>query len=758
MFTKMGILVVFRHSIVYNDITCYRTYCVERQGHPTMAGQSSKFRFHKTNAFRKAAKRWDAELDRSVKERYALADKPLPPEYESSADALKALEDKRTAWKLMMTENGKPNAVMGVAEAVDILIDTVAMTVQVGSGENSSLLVYNYDSGVYEYSTSTLNQYIVKLLNKSSNQIISSVNITLIGRKQDLALFNPLPEHRVGVGNGIYNFITGQLEPYNPMWTTLTKISTDYVPGYKLPESFGELTFDKLVNDLANYNPERIELLHQICMAIFTGHNVAPALFLIQGDGGDGKSTFFQMISAVLGPANVANVNFRDLEAQDKLIECANTKLVLGLDNDANLYIKNTSVMKSMSSHETMTISRKYLNAIAVRFTATFVQICNDMPRFAETGDAIQRRVVVFKAENSHYKHGTDKPRYDKDVLRPEFLIHVLSTILDETHISFYTNYNEVDKEVLDDALNVDDILGQFMSDLDMMGVFGPQVSTIPLTHLFAAYKAWLASSAPGTSGLSARGFAHKSTRVLKQYGFARDNVRAVIRPSSLENNGEYSPAIFGYLRESQQFEEALKFNAPTRVISRKGERTIAVGANRSAGKRNAKVCSVYEFFGIDDTIEAYMKKNEKELYKTYKEECEKLRGKIIKVGEVKLEVQENVLNDVAKAPANIAVAYNNGDIDSFDAVIEWLKKIDNLARSEDDAMLNETIRATYDNVSMLADQISQSSKDPQLILYAENAKFATVANQAQGLIEFIEQLKRNIETKRKHDNDGQEQ
>ena len=152
------------------------------------------------------------------------------------------------------------------------------------------------------------------------------------------------------------------------------------------------------------------------------------------------------------------------------------------------------------------------------------------------------------------------------------------------------------------------------------------------------------------------------------------------------------------------------------------------------------------------------MKKNEKELYKTYKEECEKLRGKIIKVGEVKLEVQENVLNDVAKAPANIAVAYNNGDIDSFDAVIEWLKKIDNLARSEDDAMLNETIRATYDNVSMLADQISQSSKDPQLILYAENAKFATVANQAQGLIEFIEQLKRNIETKRKHDNDGQEQ
>src|SRR5699024_4970539 len=232
---------------------------------------------------------------------------------------------------------------------------------------------------------------------------------------------------KIAAGNGLYNCLKNELEENDPRYTVNEIIGTA-----SRPDTFDQATpmcekcpFEKLYAECCHHEPDRIQLLKQICKAVVTGHSVAPAMFIIMGRGGDGKSTFFQMLVNVIGENNTGFVNFSEIKKEDKMAQTVGKKLVLGMDNNANEYIKDTALLKSMSAHEYITHSRKYEKALSVRFSGTFVQLCNEMPRFAETGDSIARRVVCLHALNSHYREGSEDRTINVLIEQESFKEHV---------------------------------------------------------------------------------------------------------------------------------------------------------------------------------------------------------------------------------------------------------------------------------------------------------------------------------------------
>lgn len=483
----------------------------------------------------------------------------------------------------------------------DILVQTLPMVIIPAKDGHTALAVYDPDTRIYTSSSTTiLNTALVTLFGTSSNQLLATLTMSLIGRKEKFYFhYRPLPKYKIAVGNGIYNGLIGKLEPFTPKYTILTKIETNYNPDAKQPDLGHGFSFQQMVNQLADGNRARTTLLKQICKSIITGVSTSAALFIFLGKGGDGKSTFFQLLENVIGSQNTAHVNFSEINSDDKLLETMGKKLVVGLDNDTNIYIRKTAKLKSMAAHEAVTYSRKYLSAISVPFTATIVQLCNDMPRFSETGTSMRRRLVTFKAEHSYTLTGTENNDVSKYIQNKEFLEYVLKEILD---FDYTLNYNDVDRQITNDTLDEEDTIGQFIDDMDQIHLFDGVNKMIPLPHLYAAYLDWSAANQQSSRPYSTRAFSAKIIDPLFDRGYTRQTIPVRLR--TIIDSGEFIPASFDEISSGKRLAEVLADTkrVSTRVFVKTGERNV----RRYEFRRHDGAASPVDYFGLSSEYQAF--------------------------------------------------------------------------------------------------------------------------------------------------------
>lgn len=483
----------------------------------------------------------------------------------------------------------------------DILVRTLPMVVIPAKDGHAALAVYDPDARIYTSSATTiLNTALVTLFGTSSNQLLATLTMSLIGRQEKFYFhYRPLPKYKIAVGNGIYNGLVRKLEPFTPKYTILTKIETNYNPNAKQPDLGHGFSFQQMVNQLADGNRARTTLLKQICKSIITGVSTSAALFIFLGKGGDGKSTFFQLLENVIGSQNTAHVNFSEINSDDKLLETMGKKLVVGLDNDTNIYIRKTAKLKSMAAHEAVTYSRKYLSAISVPFTATIVQLCNDMPRFSETGTSMRRRLVTFKAEHSYTLTGTENNDVSKYIQNREFLEYVLKEILD---FPYMLNYNDVDRQITNDTLDEEDTIGQFIDDMDQIHLFDGVNKMIPLPHLYAAYLDWSAANQQSSRPYSTRAFSAKIIDPLFDRGYTRQTIPVRLR--TIIDSGEFVPASFDEISSGKRLSEVLNDTkrVSTRVFVKTGERNV----HRYEFRRHDGSASPIDYFGLSSDYHAF--------------------------------------------------------------------------------------------------------------------------------------------------------
>lgn len=483
----------------------------------------------------------------------------------------------------------------------DILVRTLPMVVIPAKDGHTALAVYDPDARIYTSSATTiLNTALVTLFGTSSNQLLATLTMSLIGRQEKFYFqYRPLPKYKIAVGNGIYNGLVRKLEPFTPKYTILTKIETNYNPNAEQPDLGHGFSFQQMVNQLADGNRARTTLLKQICKSIITGVSTSAALFIFLGKGGDGKSTFFQLLENVIGSQNTAHVNFSEINSDDKLLETMGKKLVVGLDNDTNIYIRKTAKLKSMAAHEAVTYSRKYLSAISVPFTATIVQLCNDMPRFSETGTSMRRRLVTFKAEHSYTLTGTENNDVSKYIQNREFLEYVLKEILD---FPYMLNYNDVDRQITNDTLDEEDTIGQFIDDMDQIHLFDGVNKMIPLPHLYAAYLDWSAANQQSSRPYSTRAFSAKIIDPLFDRGYTRQTIPVRLR--TIIDSGEFVPASFDEISSGKRLSEVLNDTkrVSTRVFVKTGKRNV----RRYEFRRHDGSASPIDYFGLSSDYHAF--------------------------------------------------------------------------------------------------------------------------------------------------------
>ena len=577
-------------------------------------------------------KKYDEYIKSKRKHLYDNQPDRKPRIYSDTKEACKAIDDerKKIASKIMYKKSLKNEPDLNAGQVADAIINAkIAIVIIPGIGGINTLAYYNYDKKIYEIRSNSkqtvFDDYVkAAFLSKPSRNFRDLVedNLDSNDLREKMAIYNPKEDYEIPVGNGIFNCLTDELDSYDPFITITSKIATNYIKNAEHPHFESGFRFEKLISDFCNNDKERLILFNQIIKTIILGKKPASAIFIVLGEGGGGKSLVFRMCANVIGKEHTGEIKLDQLNQDDKIVEVYNKKLAIGYDNNANIYLGKTSIFKLIASNEYLSMSRKYLSSISASFDATMVQLCNSMPRFGETGSEIARRAVILKAEND--LSGKANKSFEKDIKNERLHEYILSYMLDESKVPYFSNYNAVDNQILNDTLSEEDYLSQFIDDMVSFGFISKSNTKIPSNILYAAYQDWHSENMPSSKIMSKSGFSSRIKKVMYKIGYQFNTELGESHAllSTLKSEGSLDVEKIqksSYCDINGKLAEVLC--KPTR--SNYFVLTGHLDTSKRVLKRNSVKVSVVEFFELADEFKELFGNdfNKKELIETNKSE-----------------------------------------------------------------------------------------------------------------------------------------
>lgn len=162
---------------------------------------------------------------------------------------------------------------------------------------------------------------------------------------------------------------------------------------------------------------ELIEYVQQIVGLSAIGKVYVEALIISYGDGRNGKSTFWNTISRVLGTysgsisADALTVGCKR-NVKPEMAELKGKRLIIAAELEEGMRL-NTSVIKQLCSTDEVTAEKKYKDPFKYVPSHTLVLYTNHLPRVGANDEGTWRRLIVipFNAKiegNSDIKNYTD--------------------------------------------------------------------------------------------------------------------------------------------------------------------------------------------------------------------------------------------------------------------------------------------------------------------------------------------------------------
>jgi len=281
--------------------------------------------------------------------------------------------------------------------------------------ENTRVAMYLPEEGIYTRNTTLIKRVISWLepkhnSNKADEVIYHLTNMADVKEKTE-------SRYLVPVENGIFNLKTKTLEPFSPDNVFTTKISTRYVDQPEKPVIDG-WDIDAWLNSIACGDSEIVHLLWQVINDSLNGnYSRKKAIFLV-GGGNNGKGTFQQLITNLIGLKNMATLKVNEFDLQFRLSVLEGKTAVIGDDVPANVYIDDSSNFNSVVTGDVVSVEFKNKQPYNTIFNCSVIQSTNDMPKFKNKTDGTIRRLVIvpFKANfNGEIENPKIKEEYIND-------------------------------------------------------------------------------------------------------------------------------------------------------------------------------------------------------------------------------------------------------------------------------------------------------------------------------------------------------
>ena len=159
---------------------------------------------------------------------------------------------------------------------------------------------------------------------------------------------------------------------------------------------------DKFLDFLTCNDKDLRMVVEEMLGHVLMTHDFPHKTFFLTGEaGGNGKSTFIEMVRGMVGSPLVSSVPLKKFDNDDTSLATLAGKLVnLADDVDAS-YLENSGNFKSLASGDTILVRPIYSGAFELQNTATLIFTCNETPRFKDRTGGLTRRMQVIPCENT---------------------------------------------------------------------------------------------------------------------------------------------------------------------------------------------------------------------------------------------------------------------------------------------------------------------------------------------------------------------
>lgn len=193
----------------------------------------------------------------------------------------------------------------------------------------------------------------------------------------------------INVSNGVVHIMTGALGAHD------YKYNFKYVSPVVYDEQAKCPTWDKFLEDTFGGNQELIDLSKRLFgYLLMGGRPFLHRAFVLYGTGRNGKSTFVDILRAVLGSDSYSTVSMAKLDREFSVV-AIDGKLANIVEETPTDEI-NAEAFKNLVGGGEVQASYKGLDEFKFRCNARFVFACNDMPVFKDKSVGLEERLVFI--------------------------------------------------------------------------------------------------------------------------------------------------------------------------------------------------------------------------------------------------------------------------------------------------------------------------------------------------------------------------
>ena len=317
-----------------------------------------------------------------------------------------------------------------------------------------------------------------------------------VGRTQERDL--------VPVNNGIFDYKTKQLIPYNPEYIFLAKAAIDYnsqAQNVVIQNPDGtSWDVESWMASLSD-DPAVVELLWQILGAVIRPFvRWGKCVMMYATTGNNGKGTLCELMRSLCGEGRYASIPVENFGENFLLEKLPEVMAVIVDENNVGTYLDRAGPFKAAVTNDVIQINRKNKPAIPYQFWGVMVQCFNELPRIKDKSESIYRRCLFVPFDKCFT--GSEKKYIKSDYLhRPEVLAYVMFKVLNMNYYEF--SEPAVCKNILADYKVYNDPVRQWWNEVSDQLVW----DLLPWEFLYALYKQWCKESNPSGKIASKRGF-----------------------------------------------------------------------------------------------------------------------------------------------------------------------------------------------------------------------------------------------------------
>lgn len=295
----------------------------------------------------------------------------------------------------------------------------------------------------------------------------------------------------IAVENGIFNYKTKELQPFDAELVYLSKSQVAYNEHAKNviihnDDDDTDWDVETWVEELSD-DPEIVKSLWEIMSAIVRPHvRWDKAAWLFSTKGANGKGTLVTLMRNLVGQNSYASIPIDDFSGKNQfsLAPLLNATSVIVDENDVGTYIDKAANLKAVVTNDVVTIEKKGKDRIAYQFYGFMVQCLNEFPQVKDKTNSFNRRQLFIPMNKSF--EGVERKYIKTDYLfRQDVLEYVLFKVL---NTNFYTlSTPEASKEILEEFKSNNDPLYDFTSIMleDLAW------DVVPSDFLYDLYEAW---------------------------------------------------------------------------------------------------------------------------------------------------------------------------------------------------------------------------------------------------------------------------